>query len=55
MDKCIRTGLFKKRKYVLLSRQENLTADGKQSLKALLAANERLNTAYLLKESFGQL
>jgi hypothetical protein len=24
-------------------------------LKALLAANKRLNTAYLLKESFGQL
>ena len=46
---------IKGQKYVLLSRQENLTADGKQSLKALLAANERLNTAYLLKESFGQL
>jgi transposase len=24
-------------------------------LKALLSANKRLNTAYLLKESFGQL
>ena len=46
---------IKGQKYVLLSRQENLTADGKQSLKVLLAANQRLNTAYLLKESFGQL
>ena len=26
-----------------------------RSLKKLLAANKRLNTAYLLKESFGQL
>lgn len=46
---------IKGQRYVLLSRQENLTADGKQSLKLLLAANQRLNTAYLLKESFGQL
>ena len=29
--------------------------DGKRSLKKLLAANQRLNKAYLLKESFGQL
>ena len=46
---------IKGQKYVLLSRRENLTADGKQSLKVLLAANQPLNTAYLLKESFGQL
>ena len=46
---------IKGQKYVLLSRRENLTANGKQSLKVLLAANQRLNTAYLLKESFGQL
>jgi transposase len=39
----------------LLSRRENLTLDGKRALKTLLAANKRLNTAYLLKESFGQL
>ena len=39
----------------LLSHRENLTADGRKSLKTLLAANKRLNTAYLLKESFGQL
>jgi len=46
---------IKGQKYVLLSRRENLTADARQSLKTLLAANKRLNTAYLLKESFGQL
>ena len=33
----------------------NLDLDGRQALKTLLAANQRLNTAYLLKESFGQL
>lgn len=46
---------IKGQKYVLLSHRENLTADGKKSLKTLLAANKQLNTAYLLKESFGQL
>ena len=46
---------IKGQKYTLLSRHENLTLEGRQSLKALLAANKRLNTAYLLKESFGQL
>jgi transposase len=46
---------IKGQKYTLLSRRENLTVDGKKALKALLAANKRLNTAYLLKESFGQL
>ncbi len=39
----------------MLSRRENLTLDGKKALKTLLAANKRLNTAYVLKESFGQL
>jgi transposase len=39
----------------LLSRKENLTLDGKKALKTLLSANKRLNTAYVLKESFGQL
>ena len=29
--------------------------EGRQALKKLLAANRRLSTAYLLKESFGQL
>ncbi len=46
---------IKGQKYTLLSRWENLTLEGKQSLTLLLAANKRLNTAYLLKESFGQL
>lgn len=46
---------IKGQKYVLLTRHENLTTDGRKALKTLLAANKRLNTAYLLKESFGQL
>ncbi|HQT45049.1 MAG TPA: transposase, partial [Candidatus Micrarchaeota archaeon] len=50
-DRCY----IKGQKYVLLSSHENLTLDARRSLKTLLAANKRLNTAYLLKESFGQL
>lgn len=46
---------IKGQKYTLLSHQENLTSDGRKALKTLLAANKRLNTAYILKESFGQL
>lgn len=46
---------IKGQKYTLLSRRENLSTEGRQALKTLLAANKRLNTAYLLKESFGQL
>jgi len=46
---------IKGQKYTLLSHRENLTMEGRRSLKTLLAANKRLNTAYLLKESFGQL
>ena len=46
---------IKGQKYTLLSHRENLTPAGRQNLKKLLAANKRLNTAYLLKESFGQL
>jgi len=46
---------IKGQKYTLLSNRENLTLKGRQSLKKLLKANKRLNTAYLLKESFGQL
>jgi len=46
---------IKGQKYTLLSRRENLTLEGRQALKTLLTANKRLNTAYLLKESFGQL
>ena len=46
---------IKGQKYTLLSRRENLSLDGRRALKALLSANKRLNTAHLLKESFGQL
>ena len=46
---------IKGQKYTLLSHRENLTLDGRRALKQLRAVNKRLNTAYLLKESFGQL
>ena len=46
---------IKGQKYTLLSHRKNLTASGRKALKMLLAANRRLNTAYVLKESFGQL
>jgi transposase len=46
---------IKGQKYTLLSNRENLTLEGRKSLKLLLSANKRLNTAYLLKESFGSL
>lgn len=46
---------IKGQKYALLSHPENLTTEGRTGLKLLLAANKRLNTAYILKEQFGQL
>jgi transposase len=46
---------IKGQKYTLLSHHANLTLDGRRSLAKLLQANQRLNVAYLLKESFGQL
>lgn len=46
---------IKGQRYTLLSSRENLSRDGRASLRKLLKANRRLNTAYLLKESFGQL
>ena len=46
---------IKGQKFALLSHPENLTGDARKNLKLLLAANKRLNTAYLLKESFAQL
>ena len=46
---------IKGQRYTLLSRWDNLTLKGRQALKTLFNANKRLNTAYLLKESFGQL
>jgi transposase len=46
---------IKGQKYTLLSNRANLTLDGRRSLAKLLQANKRLNSAYVLKESFGQL
>jgi transposase len=46
---------IKGQKYTLLSHRENLKPDGRRRLRLLLKANRRLNTAYLLKEEFGQL
>jgi transposase len=46
---------IKGQRYTLLSRWDNLSRDGRHSLTKLLAANRRLNTAYVLKEQFGQL
>lgn len=46
---------IKGQRYVLLSHRANLDASGKASLAQLLKANKRLQKAYLLKESFGQL
>lgn len=46
---------IKGQKYALLSHPQNLTGSARHNLRLLLGANKRLNTAYLLKESFGQL
>jgi transposase len=46
---------IKGQKYTLLSHRENLTTQGRRSLKLLLKANKRLSTAYILKEEFEQL
>jgi transposase len=46
---------IKGQRYTLLSHRANLSAESKQALKKLLAANKRLNTAYILKEEFSQL
>lgn len=45
----------KGQKFALLSHRENLTTEGRKGLRILFAANKRLNTAYILKEEFGQL
>jgi transposase len=50
-----RRTFIKGQKYVLLSHRENLSSEGKHSLKLLLSANKRLNTADILRESFDQL
>jgi transposase len=46
---------IKGQKYHLLTRWKNLTIEGKQALNLLFQANKRLNKAYILRESFGQL
>ena len=46
---------IKGQKYTLLSNQAHLTLDGRRSLAKLLAANQRLNIAYLLQESLGSI
>ena len=46
---------IKGQKYTLLSHPQNLSGDARKNLKLLLAANKRISTAYLLKETFGQL
>jgi transposase len=46
---------IKGQRYTLLSHKSNLDIDGRKALRMLLKANKRLNKAYLLKESFGQL
>ncbi len=46
---------IKGQRYTLLSKEANLTLEGRRSLHLLLKANKRLNKAYILKESFGQL
>lgn len=46
---------IKGQKYALLAHPHNLEGSARKTLKRLLTANKRLNTAYLLKESFGQM
>jgi len=46
---------IKGQRYTLLSHKSNLDIKGQAALEMLLKANKRLNKAYLLKESFGQL
>src|SRR5262249_17492646 len=46
---------IKGQRYTLLSHWDNLSLEGKKALKLLFKANKRLNTAYLLKESFAHL
>ena len=46
---------IKGHRFTLLSHKRNLSLQGRRSLKVLLAANKRLNTAYVLREQFEQL
>ena len=45
----------KAEKYTLPSHMRNLRGTARRNLKLLLSPNNRLNTAYVLKESFGQI
>lgn len=45
----------KGQKYTLLPHMGNLRGTARRNLKHLLSANKQLNTAYVLKESLGQL
>jgi transposase len=47
--------LIKGSRYWLLKNADHLVGDQRQQLAALLAANERLNTGYILKEQLKQL
>ena len=46
---------IKGQRYTLLSHRKNLTIEGRRALRKLLKANNRLHTAYILKETFEQL
>lgn len=46
---------IKGQRYTLLAHQQNLSLEGRQSLKKLLSVNKRIQVAYLLKEEFYQL
>jgi transposase len=46
---------IKGQRYTLLSHKANLDIEGRRALRILLKANKRLNKAYILNESFGQL
>ncbi len=46
---------IKGQRYTLLSHKANLDIEGRRALQILLKANKRLNKAYMLKETFGQL
>ena len=45
----------KNQKYTLLSQRENVTAEGRLSLRLLPKAKKRLNVTYVLKEAFRQI
>lgn len=45
----------KRRKFGMRSHPQNRAGAGRKNLKLLLAVNRLLNSAYVLKESFGQI